>query len=107
VVLQSYFGGGGGYTSCAFEEQFEAGREYKIKPHSALYDEPWYKRSSESWWQSMDLEIWDKESLLATRSIRMLCFGGAPSFCREDKDCSHHQIQKCEPASGSSFGTCK
>lgn len=106
VVLQNYFGGGGGYTTCAFDEEFEAGHQYKIKPHSVQHEESWYQRPPGAWWQSMGLEVWNNESLVATRQVRMICFGGTPSFCKEDKDCSHHQTRKCETVLGSSFGTC-
>ncbi len=107
LVLQNYFGGGGGYTGCAFEDQFDAGYRYKLKPHGTHSEEPWYRRPPSAWKQSMAIEVWNKGVQKEIRQVQMICFGGTPDFCREDRDCIHHPASGCVQVTGETFGTCK
>lgn len=106
IVKQSYFGGGGGYTVCAFESDFQAGHRYKLKAHSSESASRWYEQPPLDK-GSISIEVSAPGLAAHTLRVATVCAKGLPSFCRQDADCAHHPNYHCRPEQDSAFGICE
>lgn len=106
ITIQRCFGGGGGYTECAFEADFAAGHHYQLVAHSGRADRPWYEHLQDSYTGTIAMDIAVPGQPSRRETLATVCASGLPRFCRQDNDCPEHprHTYRCQPANGTAFG---